>query len=95
MESGYQKLPEESMRTEWNEKKIEANSDYLHVEGHPVMEKWETPYMDRLAQIACRQAQSLFKHQGRIIVFGARDFSRSVFLADRFFRLKPIIKCDS
>jgi guanidinoacetate N-methyltransferase len=40
------------MKTTWSHSPIQIDDDVLRIQGHPVMEAWERPYMLRLAQIA-------------------------------------------
>jgi guanidinoacetate N-methyltransferase len=39
----------------WKKADIDINDDYLKIQGHPVMERWEEPYMHKLAEIATCQ----------------------------------------
>merc|ERR1719247_2610338 len=39
----------------WQTSDINLDDKYLKIQGHPVMEAWEHPYMRRLAEIASSQ----------------------------------------
>jgi guanidinoacetate N-methyltransferase len=42
----------EDMVKNWKDADIAIDNDQLKIMGHPVMERWEEPYMERLARIA-------------------------------------------
>jgi spermidine synthase len=44
----------DKMSDSWQSSDIDINDDFLKIQGHPVMERWETPYMARLAEIAAQ-----------------------------------------
>lgn len=55
--TGYHGLKEDSKHEDWKN----LNADYHHeeekgevlvIDGHPVMEQWEKPYMEKLAEVA-------------------------------------------
>jgi len=54
-EHGYHGLRAGAKAEEWKEIKADLTADSLKIEGHPVMERWETPYMNRLAEIATQK----------------------------------------
>merc|ERR1719316_253423 len=43
---------DENMIKTWQDSPITIDGEYLKIQGHPVMEEWERPYMARLAEIA-------------------------------------------
>ena len=51
-ETGYHGLEEREERREWTEIGEELNEERLDIDGHPVMQAWETPYMGSLAKVA-------------------------------------------
>lgn len=42
----------EEMAKTWAQSDVDVNDTHLKIQGHPVMEAWEHPYMKRLAKIA-------------------------------------------
>merc|ERR1719273_1589169 len=49
---GYHDLPAQPLDEQWTSSKESLSETHLTIEGHPVMEKWETPYMGALAKKA-------------------------------------------
>ena len=61
--SGYGDLPSEAERARWVAEREALTEDRLDIEGHPVMQRWETPYMGKLAEVATRKG-------GRVVEVG-------------------------
>jgi guanidinoacetate N-methyltransferase len=49
---GYNRLPESSMSETWASSEVDVDSNFLRIEGHAVMERWETPFMHELARVS-------------------------------------------
>ncbi|NEN99743.1 MAG: class I SAM-dependent methyltransferase [Moorea sp. SIO3I7] len=62
-ESGYQGLKTSADPQRWSAQKEVLTDEKLVIEGHPVMERWETPYMGAFAALVTR-------HGGRILECG-------------------------
>ena len=60
---GYKDLQSREDRKEWVGIKAEATEERLDIDGHPVMQSWEEPYMGSLAAIATRNG-------GRVLEVG-------------------------
>jgi len=45
----------DQMAQTWRDSEISIDGEFLKIQGHPVMEEWERPYMARLAEIATSQ----------------------------------------
>lgn len=60
-ETGYHGLNSDSKGEDWKELKADyhesgdSRGEVLLIDGHPVMEQWEKPYMEKLAQTACQK----------------------------------------
>ena len=59
----YSELPSDAARARWVAEREALTDDRLDIEGHPVMQRWETPYMVKLAEVSCRQG-------GRVLEVG-------------------------
>ena len=46
------RLPFPDTAAEWRDSPADQGSDELVIMGHPVMQRWETPYMEQLARTA-------------------------------------------
>lgn len=62
-ESGYQRLESKAEPKRWFDQKALLSDEKLVIEGHPVMERWETPYMKAFAELVTRNG-------GRILECG-------------------------
>ena len=62
-ESGYQGLKPSADPKRWSATKELLTDEKLTIEGHPVMERWETPYMEAFAALVTRNG-------GRILECG-------------------------
>jgi guanidinoacetate N-methyltransferase len=51
----------EEMKKTWAQSDIEVNDTHLKIQGHPVMESWEHPYMKRLAEISSSQGGNVLE----------------------------------
>ncbi|CAD7970858.1 unnamed protein product [Amoebophrya sp. A120] len=60
-ETGYHGLKEDSKHADWNGLKADyhveedGRGEVLFIDGHPVMEQWEKPYMEKLAEVATQK----------------------------------------
>lgn len=48
-------------RQDWKQARAEFDDHTLKIHGHPVMEDWETPYMERLAEIATSKGGTILE----------------------------------
>lgn len=61
--SGYHDLPEGANQARWQQQKEDYDDTALVIEGHPVMEAWEAPYMHEFAALVTR-------NKGRVLECG-------------------------
>eukprot|EP01065_Artemidia_motanka_P031820 TRINITY_DN385_c0_g1_i2.p1 TRINITY_DN385_c0_g1~~TRINITY_DN385_c0_g1_i2.p1 ORF type:complete len:261 (+),score=120.56 TRINITY_DN385_c0_g1_i2:64-846(+) len=52
-DGGYSGLKAGDDIKTWAKKHADITEDHVYIDGHPVMEGWEQPYMARLAEEAC------------------------------------------
>lgn len=65
----YADLPSDAERARWVAERENLTADRLDIEGHPVMQSWEAPYMAKLAHVATRTA-SAPAARGRVLEVG-------------------------
>jgi len=51
----------EDMKRTWAQSDVDVNETHLKIQGHPVMEAWEHPYMQRLAEITSSQGGTVLE----------------------------------
>jgi len=51
----------EEMKRTWAQAEVSVDDKYLKIQGHPVMEAWEHPYMQRLAEITSSQGGNVLE----------------------------------
>ncbi len=74
-------------REEWCKSAAEFTDDTLRIAGHPVMERWESSYMGRLASIASVSG-------GRVLEVGyGMGISASALLQDENVKSYTVIEC--
>ncbi|KAF4756515.1 hypothetical protein FOZ63_033258, partial [Perkinsus olseni] len=61
--TGYDGLNETSDAQQWGDIHEDFNGERLDIDGHPVMQKWEAPYMHALAELATSKG-------GRVLELG-------------------------
>lgn len=68
--TGYHELQAGAAAERWNDEKAnytqnegDARGEMLIIDGHPVMEQWEKPYMFKLGEVATRNG-------GRVLEVG-------------------------
>ena len=71
--SGYHGLEEELCHDRWHDESERLTDNALTIEGHPVMERWETPIMKMFAAVVTRNG-------GRILEcgFGMGIFAHAI-----------------
>jgi len=57
---GSPEFTDEMART-WAQSDVDVNETHLKIQGHPVMEAWEHPYMQRLAELATSQGGNVLE----------------------------------
>lgn len=60
-ESGYQGLKKGVDAKRWSKQKALLTDEKLAIEGHPVMERWETPYMKAFAALVTRNGGNILE----------------------------------
>jgi len=51
----------EEMKKSWAQSEVSVDDKYLKIQGHPVMEAWEHPYMRKLAEITSSQGGNVLE----------------------------------
>eukprot|EP01083_Nonionella_stella_P178066 627932_1 len=77
--AGYHGLNTNNLISEWGDIAEHFEASSLQIDGHPVMEEWETPYMQEFAKVTCNQKENCNNKRVLEIGFGLGISAKAIF----------------